>query len=223
MIKLQKIELIIWDLDGTLLNSFDAHVDVATQVLRKHGLQVPTRGDMERHFHGKLRDSIAGLVGDVGEDKLDELLRDFLIVDNAYIENVDDHLFPDAVALCKKVHELGIRQVLVTNRAHGKDRGNASPRTIVKNSQLSEYIDVVLCGDEVTFHKPDPRVLNASDLVINPEHTLVIGDQFVDAQFAHNLGANSVIVRRDGSAVPHLDQLHSEAHSKMTSVVSLTI
>lgn len=213
---LEGTSLIIWDLDGTLLNSFGVHVDIVTQVFHKHGLPIPDDKEMEHHFHGKLRDSIAGLAGEAGKDRLDELLEDFLQIDNVYMENVDDYLFEDAVALAKKAHEAGIQQVLVTNRAHGKDRGNASPRAIVNNSELFNYIDTVLCGDEVIFHKPDPRVFNETDLTINPARTLVIGDQFVDAQFAYNLGAPSVIVRRDGSAIPHIDRLHDDVHATVT-------
>jgi len=35
---------------------------------------------------------------------------------------------------------------------------------------------------------------------------VVIGDQFVDAQLARNIGARAILVRRNGD-IPHLDTL----------------
>jgi len=41
---------------------------------------------------------------------------------------------------------------------------------------------------------------------LTPAEAVVIGDQFVDAQLARNIGARAILVRRNGD-IPHLDTL----------------
>lgn len=141
-------------------------------------------------------------------EELAEILKEFLELDNVFIKNVDDHLHADGVALARQAHRKGLRQVIVTNRAHGVDRGLASPRNMVTSSALNEFISDLVCGDETELGKPHPAVLQPlfNDLLFNPEEILVIGDQFVDAQFAHNMGAHGVIVQRHDE-LAHMDKL----------------
>jgi phosphoglycolate phosphatase-like HAD superfamily hydrolase len=223
MIKLANIRTIIWDLDGTLLDSFGIHVDIMTQVLTKHGLPEPSFDELRHNFHGKLEESLRGLAGDVSDEKFAALLADFLKIDNEYMTDVNHHLLMDAVTLAKHAHESGMQQILVTNRAHGVDRGNASPRNLVQNSVLCEYIDTVICGDEVEKRKPDPAVLGTLLDELQPQHTLVIGDQAVDARFAHNLSARVVLVDRLDEGIAHLDSLEEPmAPDRMVIVKSLS-
>ena len=51
------------------------------------------------------------------------------------------HLYDDAVNLAFRAHKIGRRQIIVTNRAHGTDRQNASPRNMVRNSRLRDVVD----------------------------------------------------------------------------------
>lgn len=206
-ITLTNIRTVIWDLDGTLLDSFGIFVDIMTQVLPAHGLPEPSFDQLRHNFHGNLEESMRGLVDEaVGEAELMAMLADFLRIDNEYIEDVDHHLFMDAVGLAKRAHEFGARQILVTNRAHGIDRGKASPRTMVQHSVLRPYIDIVICGDEVENRKPNPEVLGSLLAGLHSKSTLVVGDQVVDANFARNLEAQAVLVDRSGEGIAHLDR-----------------
>lgn len=216
-----KTSIIIWDLDGTLLDSFEITLSSLVKVLPRHGFPAPTALELTHHVHGPIEACIRGLVGNIDEAQLAAVLHDFMEVDNKYIEDVDHHLFVDALTLAKRAHEQGIRQILVTNRPHGIDRGLASPRNIVQGSILCDYIDTVICGDEVDFRKPSPEVLGDLQDAIVPEETLVIGDQFVDAQLAGNLGARAVLVNRYDGPVAHLDQLEKGWQGYTTVLSSL--
>lgn len=213
-----KTSTVIWDLDGTLLDSFGIHVDIMTQILPKYGFPVPTTAMLAHHFHGRLEESIRGVVGNIDEKQFAALVRDFLAIDNQYIQDITHHLFVDSIALAKRAHEWGARQILVTNRSHGVDRGMASPRNMVQGSILREYIDTVICGDEVEIRKPNPQVLGDILQDIVPEETLVIGDQFVDAQFAGNLGGRAVLINRYEGKIAHLEQL-PEGWQNYTAIV----
>lgn len=213
------VQTIVWDLDGTLLDSFGIHIDIMTQVLRKYGRPEPTYDQLRRNFHGKLEDSMKGLAGEhTSDDELAAMLDDFLRIDNEYIQDVDHHLFVDAVGLVKQAGSKGIRQIVVTNRAHGVNRGKASPRTMIEHSILRGYISTVICGDEVHIRKPNPKVLG-EDHQIDPARTLVLGDQAVDAIFAHNFGARAVLVNRFEDDIHHMETFYQSGGDNDTVTI----
>jgi phosphoglycolate phosphatase-like HAD superfamily hydrolase len=221
------LQSVIWDLDGTLLDSFGMYRDAVQQVFPKHGRPAPTEETLRLHHHGTMADTIrelAELTGPVTDDEAAALLVDFFVLDNAYITDVEHHLFPDAVRLMERLHAKGVKQVIVTNRPHGEGRGNASPRTMVQNSGLKKYVDQVICGDDVEKRKPHWEVLQASidSGVVMPVHSLVVGDQYVDAELGHNLGCGTVLVAREGE-IPHLDRLEEGWQQSVNIVPNLDV
>ncbi|MEO8105281.1 MAG: HAD hydrolase-like protein [Candidatus Saccharibacteria bacterium] len=213
------VELIIWDLDGTLLNSLIISIDVWQTVLPRHGFSAPTKHEVARNYHGTLLETAQSLAPLATPKQTTAILNDFMIVDNAYIQDANYHLFPDAVSLAERAHATGAKQILVTNRAHGIDRLNASPRNLIANSRLRDLFDVIICSDEVVERKPSRHVL--SGIEHDPSKTLIVGDQFVDAQFAANLGCQAVLVNRNGFPIAHLDKLDAGWEAYVQLVQSL--
>ena len=215
-----EIDTILWDLDGTLLDSLGVLEGGLATVLPKYQRQLPSHETIAMNFHGSLEDSIRNMLGDVSDEELAAIINDFLVTQDTYYDVVQDHLYKDAVELARQAHSDGKQQVLVTNRAH-EGRLKASPRSIVEHSELREYIDKVICGDDSEHRKPSPAVLGAFLETLDAERTLVIGDQFVDAQFAHNLGATAILVDRQGSGIAHLETLDADAAERYRVVVNL--
>jgi phosphoglycolate phosphatase-like HAD superfamily hydrolase len=119
-------------------------------------------------------------------------------------------LFEDAIDLARRAHRAGKRQIVATNRPHGIDRGNGSPRNLVANSRLREVVDGILCGDDSEYRKPYREFLEArfGPALIELGEIMVIGDQFVDAEFAHNIGCKAILVTRTDK-IAHLERLDS--------------
>lgn len=221
-IEVARPRLILWDLDGTLIDSVGVVADILSEVLPTHGYALPTPDALAKNFHGSLLDTIDNLI-EAGEPGAAEaVLESFLVAQNKHYESIEQHLFSDAIALAHRAHQVGVQQVLVTNRDH-EGRGLASPRSIVERSVLQGLIGKVIAGDDSSYRKPNPAVLGGylSEQGILPEQILVIGDQFVDAQFAHNLGINAVIVDRHGNGLVNADQLHDGWQDHTTVVNSL--
>lgn len=216
-----QVEILVWDLDGTILNSFDYGFDLWQAVMIHHGFDPPTRDQYARNYHGTVIETARGLMPTATDTKLEEVLVDFFKLDDNHIDDVDSFLFSDAVGLVKRAADAGLRQIIVTNRGHGTERGNASPRTMVQNSSLRGSISEIICGDEVIERKPSIHVLDGYNIV--PEKTLVIGDQSVDSQFAANLGCRAIIVcRTDDHAVLHAAELAKD-HCRAVSTLDLVI
>jgi phosphoglycolate phosphatase-like HAD superfamily hydrolase len=218
------VRTIVWDLDGTILNSIEISHTIFSQVLPRHGFAAPSMELLATHYHGTIRDTAIGLISErVDKAIVDRVITDFYELDNAAITHVDEHLFGDAVDLVERAHAAGKRQIIVTNRAHGTERANASPRTMVQNSpSLNGRINNIVCGDDSEHRKPRREVLQ--HLIadgLSTEGLVVIGDQFVDAEFARNLGVRAFLIDREGRCVPHLERLAGGWESHVTVVRSL--
>jgi phosphoglycolate phosphatase-like HAD superfamily hydrolase len=210
---------IVWDLDGTLLDSFGIFEAILREVVRESGHRMPTREYMILNYHGSLEETIQTLLGIKSAAELAKVAEVFLDKQlGHYTGNLNAHLFNDATQLAQQAAKLGIMQVLVTNRFHA-NRGNASPKAIVAATVLADCINEVRAGDEVAFRKPDKRTVQdwLEKHGIAPRELLVVGDQFVDAELAANIGARVLLVRRNGE-IPHLKDILAK-HIEDTLVV----
>jgi phosphoglycolate phosphatase len=214
---------IIWDLDGTILDSFNVQNSVLEKILPKYGRVLPDNETRAQNYHGTLNYTINALLGgNFDPTELETIVGDFLRVQNELYDEIDHHIFTDALNLAKRAHRAGLRQIIVTNRDHA-GRLKASPRYIVENSSFKPFINEIVCGDECTYRKPDVRVLEklSGQGWIKPDQTIVIGDQFVDAELARNLNTKAVLVCRDAEQPPHLDRLGDNWASFVELVRSL--
>lgn len=219
---MKQYDTVIWDLDGTLIDSFGLCVEILAVVLPKNGYVLPDVSVIEKNYHGSLDDLTNSILGgNIPTEVVGKIVDDFVDEQNTHYEVIDRHLYKDAAGLAQRGKEAGLFQMIVSNRDH-TNRRFASPRSIVQRSILRPLIDEVICGDDSQYRKPKPQVMEFLKRPIESlGKILVIGDQFVDAEFAHNLGADSVIVRRDGSDIPHIERLHADIHEKITKVDTL--
>jgi phosphoglycolate phosphatase-like HAD superfamily hydrolase len=210
--KLEHVEGIIWDLDGTLLDSFGVFESIIADVIVDSGHAMPSRQHMIENYHGSLRETIKAMLDIDSDDVLniaEKIFKEKQV--RHYDSDISNSLFEDAINLAKRAGSLGINQLIVSNRAH-TGSGNASPKAIVAGTVLVDYIHEVRTHDEVEYPKPDKRAigdwLDRHDL--DPSNVIVIGDQHVDAELAINIGARAIFIKRDGQA-PHLNKLSNPA------------
>ncbi len=221
MTDVSAVKLVVWDLDGTLIDSFGVYTAIIQEAAQISGLEVPTEAVMRHNFHGSLGQTIKDTFNMVDGELFDILLSDFLRVQEAYYSHPEEHVFADAKNLIQQLGRQGKTQVVATNREHA-GRGSASPRYLVDNSSLSGYISELVCGDETQHRKPDPKVLAtiAAAQALDGDEILVIGDQVVDAQLAQNVGCRVILVNRNDTPIPHLEKLGSDL-AFLTEVSSL--
>jgi phosphoglycolate phosphatase-like HAD superfamily hydrolase len=220
--KIDNVQAIIWDLDGTLMNSFAIFERVLSDVALTRGYTPPGRATMLENYHGTLEEAIQNALGLDSPEELAAATVSFLkLQEKHYKGGLEAHLFADACELARQAAVQTIPQLLVTNRDH-TDRGTASPRSIVAATVLADYIHEIRAGDEVSFRKPDKRAVSdwLAAHALKPNQVLVIGDQFVDAQLAVNIGARALLVRR-GDAIPHMQALLASNPTTITIVDNL--
>ncbi len=204
----RNIKGIIWDLDGTLLDSFGIFEEIVADVVAESGHAMPSRQTMIANYHGSLEETVQRVLGIESTADLDQVVSRFLEKQERHYDgDLHTYLFKDALTLARQAASQGVHQMLITNRSH-KGRGNASPKYIIAATLLADCIHEVYPVDEVAYRKPDKRSVGdwLQRYMIDPTEVLVIGDQHVDAQLAVNLGAHAVLVKRIGD-IPHIQDL----------------
>ncbi len=222
IIEIKNIEAVAWDLDGTLIDSFDMYVKIAEELAAEFGLNMPTRELMLENYHGSLEDTLKMTFGLETDKELDRIMPRFTELQSKhYEEDIDSHFFDDAIELATQANAMGIKQIVVTNRAH-EGRAGASPHSIIARSRIKQFIHEIRCRDQVEFPKPDARVMHDWLVThnIDPTKVLVVGDQHIDAQLALNLSARAVLVTRNG-LIPHLETLGNDIEGKVYVVKTL--
>ena len=173
---------IVFDLDGTLVDSVpDIHAAVA-QMLADHKLPSMDRAQVRGFVGHGVPALIAQVMAARGEDPADaarhaQLEASFLRHYNA-APAARSQLFPSVRdALCRLSgagHALGV----CTNKP-------VQPaRAILDHFGLSALLPVVIGGDTLPLRKPDPAPLLAAARALASGRVLYVGDSEVDAQTA---------------------------------------
>lgn len=222
-INTSETKAIIWDLDGTILDSPRLMRVLVDELSDQFSLERPADETLASNFHGSLQDTLSNILGVTEQVALNELLSAFLENQQHHYESIEAHLLSDAVDLMQRATEQGLKQVIVTNREHA-GRGAASPKEIALQDPLCLHIHAVISGDEYAdFRKPDPRIVSQvlRDWSIEQSEVIVIGDQFVDAQLALNLGTRAIIVSRASNELINSNKLPDNWEKNVTLVRSL--
>lgn len=183
----KKFELLVFDWDGTLMDSAAAIVESLQAACLELDLPVPS---MER----------ARFVIGLGlTDAMKYLLPDLPATD--YAKVVDRYrvhflhrdggttLFPGAAAMIRELHDAGFLLAVATGKSRrGLDRALAA-------TGVGDYFHVTRCADE-GFAKPHPGMLQAvmESLTATPAGTLMIGDTTHDLEMAQAAGVAALAV-----------------------------
>lgn len=212
--RIENVQGVVWDLDGTLIDSMTIFEESLGEAVQNTNYSLPDHETVLRNYHGSLAETISSVLGLTPTDNVAHLVEAFMAKQARHYENnLESHLYPNATRLALHAAEMQKDQLLVTNRHHNGS-GNASPRHIIASTVLATCITDIYAGDEVAYRKPDRRCLDTwrAERKIVTNELLVVGDQHVDAQLAVNLGARALIVQREGftDAVRQLHQQYPE-------------
>lgn len=181
----RNFDLIVFDWDGTLMDSTAAIAESIQAACADIGVAVPSR-ELASHVIGLSLmgavQTVAPALDDAGCQRLAERYRyHFLARDHQLV------LFDGARELLSELRERGYRVAVATGKARrGLDR-------VLEQSGLAPSFDATRCADE-TFSKPHPGMLLElmAELASSPERTLMIGDTTHDLQMARNAGTASL-------------------------------
>lgn len=161
---------LIFDLDGTLINSMPYHALAWKQVAYEHGFDIDVNNIYA--MGGSASRDIAAFYKNKGEPvgDIDEYVKRKIAIFQENIPKIE--VFQKIFNELKEAKSLGIRIAIGT----GTRTANAT--RILKEKDLFDYIDALVTADDVTRHKPNPDtfLVAAKRLELEPQDCLVFED-----------------------------------------------
>lgn len=195
----RRYELIIFDWDGTLMDSAGTIVACIQAACRDLGLPIPSR-EAASHIIGLgLRDALAHLLPELpAQDypRLVEAYRGHYLAQDANIP-----LFEGAAQLVSRLHARGHLLAVATGKARrGLERA-------FQHTGLGAYFHASRTADE-TFSKPHPAMIEAllDELAVPAERALMVGDTSHDLLMARNAGVDALAAGYGAHPVESLAQ-----------------
>ena len=189
---MNQIYTILFDLDGTLVNTAPDLMAAHNHVMKKFGHPEKNMSDikslagkgawvmMQRSFKEEIKD----------EKTKKEMTREFI---DFYAKNIDRNSQPlkGAFEFLNWAKNKKISMGVCTNK---QERLAVD---LLKKLEMSEYFEYIAGSDTFSFNKPDPRHLTDVVEIIggNLKKTIMVGDSEVDANSAHNANLPFVLVK----------------------------
>lgn len=183
---------LLFDVDGTLIDSNGAHADAWTQALHEHGVDVGI--DDIRRMIGMGGDKILPAVAHVSEDSPEGRA----IVDRKKV--IFGSLLPGlrathgARSLLEFLKEQHVELIVATS---ADDR---EMNAILRQAGVDDLFPTHTTKDDVRASKPDPDIVHAAlaRSWARPEQTMLVGDTPYDIEAADRAGIGAIALRCGG-------------------------
>ncbi|MHB8062888.1 MAG: HAD family hydrolase [Ruminiclostridium sp.] len=179
-----KYTTVIFDLDGTLIDSLEDLADSANEALTKYGFNGHPVEAYKKFIGNGIRQLVINAVPENTEESLiDSILKDYsCIYKKNYINKT--HLYENVHSLLENLKELGIKMAVCSNKP------DSLTNEIIEKIIGKEYFGIIFGEREGIPRKPDPASLleAAKYLRAEPERTIYLGDSGGDMTCAKNAG-----------------------------------
>ncbi|KRQ87614.1 Pyrophosphatase PpaX [Caloramator mitchellensis] len=177
---------ILFDLDGTLIDTNRLIIESYTHTIKKHLNFTPEEKDIVKYFGEPLKITLSRYDNDKYEEmyktyiEFNEMNHDSMVKEMDYARDA-------LTELKKRGLPLGI---VTSKRKIMAERG-------LKLLDLLKYFDVLITPEDTDKHKPNPEpILKACEkLNIEPRDVLFVGDSHYDILCGKNAEAKTCIVK----------------------------
>ncbi len=182
-------KLVIFDLDGTLVNSIDGIAFSMNHVLQRHGLPIHST-EVYKTFVGNGIKELVRLSLPIHRSNSGLLDQYFIEMKDVYFKKWDYnmHAYPGIPELLDYLGKNGFYLAVNTNK------DEALSRDIMNRFFPDVHFSYLVGGDTLERNKPNPMgaILIAKSLGVLPQQCIYIGDSEVDMMTAKNAKMYSV-------------------------------
>ena len=206
---------IVFDLDGTLIDSVPDIHGIANEVLLQEGCE-PLSLEQTREFIGNGAPTfIKRMRAARGIDDSEQarLLADFV------------SRYEGAVTLTQPYP--GVMGALNDLKAKGHSLGVCTNkpirpcRAVLAHLKMDHFFDAILGGDSLPVHKPDPAPLHAAFEMLGEGPRIYVGDSDVDAETGQRAEVPFMLFTEGYRKCPIEDMPHSVAFDDFANFVGL--
>lgn len=185
----QTTKSVIFDLDGTLLDTLEDLKEAVNAALRTQGMPACTLEQVCQYVGNGVRKLMIRAVPDGEENPLFE--ETFLRFKEYYAQHCLDRTapYPGVVCLLKELKARGMKVAIVSNKLDSAVKELA-------DRFFDGYIETAIGEMEGIDRKPAPDMVNKALEILGAdrEETIYVGDSEVDLQTAKNAGLSCVSV-----------------------------
>ncbi|MBP3719391.1 MAG: HAD family hydrolase [Eubacterium sp.] len=175
------ITTIVWDMDGTVLNTLIDLRDSVNYLLRKYNMPEHTIEEYRRYFGSGIRYALeCAVVDGTPSETINEMLPIFK--EHYDIHCLDNTCPYDGILdAMKKLKEKGYKMAIVSNKIDSAVKE-------LNEKFFKEYVDVAIGETPGTKRKPAPDMVEQAlkELGSSKKESIYIGDSEVDLQTARN-------------------------------------
>ncbi|WP_199243920.1 HAD family hydrolase [Bacterioplanes sanyensis] len=181
-----KYELVVFDWDGTLVDSTGRIVDSMQRAAAAQGLATVSDFAVQNIIGLGLPEALETLWPGMGAEQqaaMTEVYARYFVSDSS----VSMDFFPGAHALLDRLRASGRNLAVATGKSRrGLDR-------MLHGLDVGRYFAATRCADE-TVSKPDPCMLNEllQELSVSADRALMVGDTTYDLEMASAAGVASL-------------------------------
>ncbi|MGY0374920.1 pyrophosphatase PpaX [Clostridium sp. JNZ J1-5] len=204
------IKAVLFDLDGTLINTNDLIIKSFQYTFKKHMDREVDRDKIVKHFGEPLiysmeqydkenAELMVNIFREFNETKHDELVSIF--------DNVEDSLI--------ELEKLNIKRAVVSSKRRPMvERG-------LKLFNIYDNMDAIITPEDTEKHKPDgqPALKACEVLGISPEEAIMVGDSYNDILCGKNAGCLTCLVKY--TALPMEEMLSYKPDHVIDSLMDL--
>lgn len=186
---MKKYEAVIFDLDGTLLNTLEDLKNSVNYALEKEGMPVRSLEEVRR-FVGNGAKRLMELVIPGGEEnpKFEKVFAEYKA---HYAKHCNEKTmpYPHIMELLARLKERGYKMAIVSNKFYDSVQE-------LKKLYFEDYIPVAIGEKEGIRKKPAPDTVMEAlrELGEEKENAVYVGDSEVDIATAKNVGIDCIAV-----------------------------
>jgi len=193
---MNNIKLVIFDLDGTLVDAYIAIIRSFNYTLKK--LRLPKKDDL----------TIRRAVGWGDKQLLAPFIKKRDMPKAIFLYRAHhkkallkySHLFANVKYVLNYLKKKGYKLAVASNRP------TKFSLILIRHLGIEKYFDYCLCSDRLKHGKPNPEILRKiiMKFYLKPDEALYIGDMTIDAQAGRRARVRTVIVTTGSSTLAEI-------------------
>jgi phosphoglycolate phosphatase len=184
---------LIFDLDGTLVDTAPDLLGALNVILRKEGRPEVDPGDV-RHLvgHGArvMLETAFRMTGEPADPaRLPQLFDDYIVHYKSHVA-VASRPFPGVEQTLEQLRDSGARLGVLTNKPQ------ELADLLLKELNLTRFFDAIYGAGRMSYTKPDARIFHdvVRDTAGGPVPAIMVGDSITDVETARAANAKVILV-----------------------------